>query len=270
MRLTKHHGLGNDFLVLIDLDGDTPITPGLARALCHRSVGVGADGLIRVTAGHDGIELAMQLLNSDGSEAEMSGNGVRCLAQAAVMASAVEACEFSVATVGGVRAVQHRPGTKPGESWVSVDMGPTTAGATDPTSLNYSTDYTKAATIDIGNPHLVMLVDEPDDIDLAVSGPAYESQFEAGANIHWIAPDGPDAIRLRVWERGVGITQACGTGACAAAQAARDWGLVPDNVRVTMPGGTVEVGLMGDTVVLSGPAVYVGAVDIEPEWLVLT
>ncbi len=270
MRLTKHHGLGNDFLVLIDLAADTPITPDLAKAVCHRSEGVGADGLIRVTPGQDGFELAMQLLNSDGSEAEMSGNGMRCLAQAAVMANAVTASEFLVATAGGVRAVQHRPGTRPGESWVSVDMGPTSSGTTDPTSLNYPTDYTKAATIDIGNPHLVMLVDEPDHIDLAVSGPAYESQFEAGANIHWFVLDGPDAIRLRVWERGAGITQACGTGACAAAQAAHDWGLVSDNVRVTMPGGTVEVDLAGDTVVLSGPAVYIGSVDVETEWLVLT
>jgi diaminopimelate epimerase len=268
MQLTKHHGLANDFLVLIDLDQTSPITADLARALCHRSTGIGADGLIRVTPGTNGADLTMELLNSDGSPAEMSGNGMRCLVQAVVMAKVAPGSEFAVATAGGVRAVSHRLGSRPGESWVSVDMGPTSHGAVDPASLTYSTPYTHVASVDIGNPHLVMLVDDPATIDLAQAGPAYESQFAHGANIHWIAVDGADALRLRVWERGAGITQACGTGACAAATAAHSWGLVGSDVRVTMPGGAVEVGL-GDTVTLSGPAAFIATIDVDPDWLVV-
>jgi len=267
--LTKHHGLGNDFLVVVDLENELVIDSALAIAVCDRQRGIGADGLMRVSPGTVGADLTMELLNSDGSPAEMSGNGMRCLAQAVVMADAVSGSEFTVATPGGIRAVEHRIGDLPGQSWVLVDMGVATRSEVSPDSVRHLREPRRTATIDIGNPHVVLLVDEPNDVDLVALGPAYEAQFPEGANVEWVTQSGPDALRLRVWERGAGVTQACGTGACASAMAANQWGLVGSNVDVSMPGGTVNVTL-GETVTLAGPATYVAEVSVEPDFLALT
>lgn len=266
MRLTKHHGLGNDFLVLVDLENELTIDSALAIAVCDRRRGIGADGLMRVSPGSGGADLTMELLNSDGSRAEMSGNGMRCLAQAVVMAGAVSGSDFTVATPGGIRTVEHRIGDLPGQSWVSVDMGVATRSEVSPDSVRHLSEPRRTATIDIGNPHVVLLVDEPNDVELGALGPGYESQFPEGANVEWVTQSGPDALRLRVWERGAGVTQACGTGACASAMAAHQWGLVGTDVEVSMPGGTVSVTL-GETVTLAGAATYVAEVSIEPEFL---
>lgn len=266
MKLTKHHGLGNDFLVLIDLDDATTMTAELARSVCDRHRGIGADGLMRVSGGTHGADLTMELLNSDGSPAEMSGNGMRCLVQAATMAGVAPAAGFTVATAGGVRAVEHRVGDRPGQSWVSVQMGPTAPSAISADSLAHLSEPQKTATIDIANPHIVMLVDDVDAVDVAAIGPTYERQFPTGANVEWVQVTGQNSIRMRVWERGAGLTQACGTGACASARATNEWGLVGDDVEVTMPGGTVEVRL-GDEVTLSGPARFIAEIDVDPDLL---
>ncbi|MEZ5281587.1 MAG: diaminopimelate epimerase [Acidimicrobiales bacterium] len=266
LHLTKHHGLGNDFLVLIDLDETTPIDAAMARSVCDRRTGVGADGLIRVTPGHDDADFAMELLNSDGSPAEMSGNGMRCLVQAVVMSGHAPGDEFVVLTAGGARRAVHSVGDQPGQSRVSVEMGPATPGQIDAAALVHKTPPLAAATIDIGNPHLVLHVEDPGVVDLSVDGPAYEAQFPEGANVHWIRPVG-EGLELRVWERGAGITMACGTGACAAATAAHRWGLVPADVTVLMPGGAVEVSVRDD-VLLTGPANYVASIDVDPSLLV--
>ncbi len=267
VHLTKHHGLGNDFLVLMDLDGVSPIDPPLARALCHRRTGVGADGLIRVTPGRQGADLTMELLNSDGSAAEMSGNGMRCLAQAAVMAGAAPASRFTVWTAGGVRHVVHGLGDRPGESRVTVDMG-RVGPLADAPAVEHRSPPLREAALDVGNPHLVLLVDDPATVEIESVGPTYECQFPSGANIEWIRVREPDTLDLRVWERGAGATQACGTGACAAAWAAHRWDLVGPRVDVVMPGGGVRVEIGPDgTVRLTGPAAYVAAVDVEPGWL---
>src|SRR5687768_6362973 len=105
MRLTKHHGLGNDFLVLLDLDGTRPVSPEDAVALCDRRTGIGADGLLRATRGTDGADITMELLNADGSLAEMSGNGIRCLAQAVFQAGLATPPVLTVATDAGLRTV---------------------------------------------------------------------------------------------------------------------------------------------------------------------
>ena len=101
---------------------------------------------------------------------------------------------------------------------------------------------------------------------MLVSARLYEAQFPAGANVEWVQPFGSTKIRMRVWERGAGVTQACGTGACASAKAAQNWGLVKDHVTVEMPGGTVDVEL-GDAVTLSGSATYIATIDVDPELL---
>jgi diaminopimelate epimerase len=268
MHLSKLHGLGNDFLVVVDLDGATTIDAGLAMALCDRRRGLGADGLIRVSAGTEGADVTMTLHNADGSLAEMSGNGIRCLALAVARHRGVDALELSVATGGGVRQLSLRT-TVPGAAEVEVDMGKARPGPEPDTgwlSLPVTArlldgpegEFPGLSTVDLGNPHLVVLVDDPDAVDLAEAGPVAERQFSGGINVGFVAPAAGerDALDLRVWERGAGITEACGTGASAAAHAAHDWGLVGERVTVHLPGGDVQVAL-GDTLVLSGPAVHI-------------
>jgi diaminopimelate epimerase len=268
MRLSKHHGLRNDFLVVLDETNDGPIDAGpeLARALCDRRAGVGADGLIfgaRPEPDSD-LDVVMHLWNADGSRAQTSGNGIRCLAQAVARARGLTAGSIVVATDAGTRVLELTAGASQDEATVRVDMGPVGPG---PELAGVALPFTakELGSADLGNPHLVAWVDTPDTIDLATVGPAVEAQVPGGINLEVIAPGvAPDSLTLRVWERGVGITEACGTGSCAAAFLAHRWGIADHAVRVEMPGGAVLVELVDDRAVLSGPAVHVA--DVEVAW----
>jgi diaminopimelate epimerase len=268
VRLTKHHGLANDFLVALDeangraltVDGD------LAVRLCDRRTGIGADGLIHgARPGDDtptGTDVVMHLYNSDGSRAEMSGNGIRCLAQALATTRGDDDETYSIATDGGIRTVELvRDG--PDRANVSVSMGVAAPGPAVPVPVAEELDA-RHTTVDLGNPHLVVEVDDPAAIDLATRGAWLEQQFADGVNVEFVAKsDGrADTIVMRVWERGAGITHACGTGACAAALAAHEWGLVGDDVTVEMPGGAAEVRL-GDEIVLTGPAELIATIEVN-------
>jgi diaminopimelate epimerase len=209
----------------------------------------------------------MQLFNADGGEAEMSGNGIRCLAQAAVDAGLVAPPSFTVATAAGTRTVEYAPGERPGWARASVDMGPARLGPDQPQEF----DDRRARTVDVGNPHLVLLGPDTDGVDVAELGPKLQASFAGGINVEWItvARDGDGKLLdLRVWERGVGETLACGTGSVAAAAAARSWDVVgPGPVRVRNPGGVLEVDLGGsehDTAHLTGPVRRIADVDIHP------
>ena len=270
LRLTKHHGQGNDFLVLLDPDDRQPLDPAAVRYLCDRRRGVGADGVIRVTRatpGDDAATLGMELRNADGGAAEMSGNGIRCLAQAAVDAGLASPPTFTVRTLAGPRTVTVSPGGQAGSAQVSVDMGTAVMGAEEdgPTldAIPPGRGW-RARTVCVGNPHLVLLGAELDGIDVARAGSAAQDAYPGGINLELVTP-GPaaDELVLRVWERGVGETLACGTGSCAAAAAARAWGVVGDYVRVHNPGGTLEVGLNGTGVVLAGPVRRVFAAEVD-------
>src|SRR5207237_3932170 len=153
LTLTKHHGLGNDFLVLLDMEARQPVSPDLARALCDRRRGVGADGVIRVTPGGKRTDVTFELRNADGSEAEISGNGMRCMAQAVVDAGIAPGPELAVATVAGVRRVTVEPESAPGLRRASVDMGPARIGPDQPQEV----EGRRARTVDMGNPHLVLV-----------------------------------------------------------------------------------------------------------------
>jgi diaminopimelate epimerase len=264
LHLTKHQGAGNDFLVIEDRNGTTPLDPALVRALCDRRFGVGADGVIRVFRGDDSADLAMDLRNADGSVAEMSGNGMRCLAQAAVDAGLVAPPTFTVWTLTGVRTVEYHPGDTPGAAEASVDMGKANLGP-DPTE---GFADRKARQVDMGNPHLVLLAPELDDVDVEELGSSLQHVHPGGINVEFIAAGpGPDAITLRVWERGVGQTLACGTGSAAAAAVAHGWGLVGERVDVHNPGGTLAVVLAPDGIRLSGPVHKVADLDVCPDEL---
>jgi diaminopimelate epimerase len=143
-------------------------------------------------------------------------------------------------------------------------MGPARPGpVADPAAPIPTTEVVKERTVDLGNPHVVLLVPDPALVDLEVDGPVWEHRYPHGANVHVVAPTPGrvDSLTMRVWERGAGLTEACGTGACAAVVAAHDWGLVGPEVVVHMPGGEVSVSL-GDTVLLTGPSQWVADIEV--------
>jgi diaminopimelate epimerase len=261
MRLTKHHGLGNDFLVLLDLAGTEPVTPEIAVALCDRRTGLGADGLIRVTAGQGEADVAMLLLNADGSEAEMSGNGIRCLAQAVFKHRLAEPPVLRVATGAGLRTVTALARTGDRSHRFSVDMGTAKVIGDEPDWVGGS--VLRADRGDVGNPHLVLHWADAalPDRDLLVQwGERLNELTPGGVNVEIVRPIPSGQLDMVVFERGVGPTQACGTGACATAAAAHGWGLAGPTATVNMPGGPVDVQL-GDPVLLIGEAVSIATVD---------
>jgi diaminopimelate epimerase len=257
VRLTKHHGLGNDFLVLLDGAGSVDLDEATARALCDRRRGVGADGLIVVGPGRDGADVTMLLRNADGSRAEMSGNGIRCLSQAVALDRGADRLDVVVATDAGPRALVVAPWPNPRTAAVRVDMGPAKV------DLEPSLDVLlgRAALVDMGNPHLVLPREDLAAVDVTTDGPALEALVPGGVNVEWYRrrPDGD--LELVVWERGAGATEACGTGACAVAAADAAWHGGAGTVAVHMPGGAVEVGL-GEALTLTGPAVFVATVEV--------
>lgn len=282
-RLTKHHGLGNDFLVLLGTGADLAgIGPDHAVRWCDRHTGIGADGLllgVTDAPADDGgdVDLAMTLYNADGSRAEMSGNGIRCLAQAEVdrrgtLVEGTGEADLRIVTDGGLRTVAVRPGPDAASVVAAVDMGPALAGprpdraptepVDDPVAL--AAEPARSLGVDMGNPHLVLLVDDPTKVDVHRAGPYWEAGYDAGINVHAIArrPGTTDELDMAIWERGAGATQACGTGATAAAHAAHAWGLVGSRVTVHMPGGDVEVEV-GERMTLHGPSVRIATVEVE-------
>jgi diaminopimelate epimerase len=270
MRLTKHHGLGNDFLVLLDPDVSHPLDADLARALCDRHTGVGADGLIRATPAAPGDDalVRMELRNADGSRAEMSGNGIRCLVQALLLADPGLGPDVPVATDAGLRTVTVHDQVDAVTHSLSVGMGVARIDGEAPEWAGG--DVARAVLVDMGNPHLVLDLSgaapgAAEEIDLVDVGETVNGKIPGGANVHLLTLGrAPGGIAIRTYERGVGPTLACGTGACAAAVAARAWGVAGDRVPVAQPGGTAEVTLGSSNfeVVLRGPATYVGEIAL--------
>jgi diaminopimelate epimerase len=281
LRFTKYQGTGNDFVMLVDLDDARPLQADLAAALCHRRTGVGADGVIRlVRAAQSDASFVMDYRNADGSIAEMCGNGARCVGKLVHDLGLSDELEFGIQTGGGVRRLRlHEEDAEvrrvtvemgvPGFTKASIPM----RGAAWETFLGEPFDMgngmtVKASAVSMGNPHLVLFVDDdPDRFHVGHIGPALERHdlFPEGANVEF-AQVLPDGIKARVWERGSGETMACGSGACAVAVAANEAGLVTNPTVVRFPGGPLEVErLDGGEVLLTGEAerVYEGVVDLD-------
>lgn len=277
IRLAKLHATGNDFLVWTMLDGARPsVSAALARALCDRHTGVGADGLILLAPGAEGADATMTLHNADGGVAEMSGNGIRTLAWAAA-AAGIGGDRLVVDTGGGRRTIELERGPDGRVRHAVVDMGPVTF---DPASIPVDAESPFDLTAEfhgvtyrgdaagMGNPHWVCFVDDVAAARVTQHGPHLETdpRFPRHTNVEFVAPDGVNGLRMRVWERGVGETRSCGTGACAAAAVAHRRDLVGPRVAVRVPGGelTVEV---GPTLRLGGPVVHVFDVTVDPAFL---
>jgi diaminopimelate epimerase len=266
LHLAKLHATGNDFLVRVSLDQGSRLLPAETVAqLCDRHVGIGADGLITIGPGDvgDGVDCTMTLQNADGGEAEMSGNGIRCLAWVAARESLGNELALTVDTAAGRRVVTLTRDASGGVIAAEVDMGPVTLGEEDIEIKVDGVEYW-GDVANVGNPHLVCFVIDPSAVPVATHGPRIEldARFPKRTNVEFIRVHPPATIDMRVWERGVGETLSCGTGACAAAAVAQNRGVVDDRVHVRVPGGELEVTL-GATVRLGGPVVHVFDVDVD-------
>lgn len=237
MKFVKMHGLGNDFVVL---DSEIDVTPDLVRLLCDRHLGVGADGVLTI-GGEDGV-VTMGYWNADGSAAEMCGNGLRCVALAAVDRGLASKGSFTVETPAGPRRVIV------GDE-IKVDLGMPVIGEMIEIDDRYFRN------VNVGNPHAVTEVDDVAAAPVAEVGSALQKSFNDGVNVEFVRIDDGE-VDMRVWERGVGETRACGSGIVAAAAVARRNG-GGDEITVTMPGGTARVEFDDGGAWLVGPADYV-------------
>ena len=270
---TKMHGLGNDFVIVDGRDGDLAIGGTQARAIGDRRRGVGFDQLLILEPAKDAAaDLFMRILNPDGSEAEACGNGTRCVA-ARVM-DELGRDTLNIETVAGVMAT-----TTGADGLVTVDMGPANlewrqiplAVEADTLHLDIENGPLRdPVAVNIGNPHMVFFVDDADAIDVAGLGPALESHplYPERTNVEICSLSGPDQLRMRVWERGAGITQACGSGACAAGVAAARRGLTGRRVEIVLDGGPLSIEWREDgRVLMTGPVATSFEGTLGPELL---
>jgi diaminopimelate epimerase len=270
MRFVKMHGAGNDFVLPLIPESDLPLPPPeLARALCRRHLGIGADGMLLAgVPTRRGAELRMRMFNPDGTEDEC-GNGLRCFALHAVEHGLVATRSFAVETLKGIRRCKVHSGPQ-GAADVSVELGVASTRPEDvPTLLSWEPapgspgalvsvegEHVAAYPISTGTAHLVIF-DTPNEQRFQRLSPLLEHHpaFPERTSVLWVEMLSPAAARVRIWERGVGETLACGTGACAVAAVARLTGRSGTEVAVTSPGGTLLVQTGPDLrLTLTGPA----------------
>lgn len=274
MDFTKMHGTGNDFVLLDALRRPVRMTSDLARRLCDRRFGVGADQVL-VLAKSKVADFKMLIYNADGSQVEMCGNGIRCLARYVFERGHTKNRSMTVETLAGVR----HPVIDRGN--VRVDMGaPILEAALVPTQAKgrvidhpFSLKAPKTEVrlemtcVSMGNPHAVIFVHDVEAVPLAEWGPVIETDpfFPRRTNVEFVERGDPDRARVRVWERGSGATLACGTGACAVGVAGVLTGRFHRTVTLSLPGGDLKVEWAADNrVYLTGPAVFVfdGTLDL--------
>jgi len=276
IEFSKYEGLGNDFILIDDRDKTEPsLTPEQSAKLCHRKFGIGGDGVIFALQPADTatFDFKMRIYNSDGSEPEMCGNGIRCLAQFLKDLGA-DAKSYNIDTLAGpIVPVMNDDDT------ITVDMGePILAAAKVPTTLEANAEDDsvveqtyecngktwKISAVSMGNPHAIIFVQDLEtDIDFERDGPALEAAdcFPAKTNVEFVQVMADDHLKMKVWERGAGPTLACGTGACALTVAAIRAGKIPpgNKVRVTLPGGDLFIQWNSDSdnkVYMTGPATF--------------
>lgn len=240
----KMHGLGNDFAIFDGRDGKLQLSPDQIRLLADRRRGIGCDQLIVLEPPKDArASVFMRIYNIDGSEAEACGNATRCVAR--IMMAEAGKSEITIQTVAGLLATRDS-----GDDGITVDMGEIKtrwdqiplARAVDTLHVPLGSEFGSAVAINIGNPHAVFFVDDADAIDLAGVGPVLETHpmFPAKVNVEFAHVIAPDKIRMRVWERGSGITQACGSAACATVAAGVLRGMTERNANVLLDGGMLS------------------------------
>ncbi len=273
---TKYHGLGNDFILIDNRTTTEPlISPDQAIQLCDRHFGIGADGVIFALPGQEGADYTMRIFNNDGSEPEMCGNGIRCLARfIAELEGITVPHAYQIHTLGGRMVTKLEA-----EGWVTVDMGePRLAAEEIPTTLaaigqkvigqtiQVADQSWQVTCVNMGNPHCVTFVADVDNFPLAAIGPQFEQAvaFPQRINTEFVQVVRSDYLKMRVWERGAGITLACGTGACATVVAAVLTGRSDRRATVELPGGQLQIewSEADNHLYMTGPAekVFVGSI----------
>ena len=261
MHFTKMQGLGNDYLYLNCLEGAPDDLPGLAIRLSDRHFGVGGDGIICIGPGKTG-DFSMEMYNADGSRGAMCGNGIRCVGKYVYDKGLTRKTCLTIDTDAGPRLVELE--VRGGRAVrVSVDMGvPVVKPGMD---VAAGEETFRLYPVEVGNPHGVVFCQEPAVVDLGQVGPVLERLFPGGINVEFAAPRGQDRLEVRVWERGSGITLACGTGACAALAAAVKTGRCARRCAVRLPGGVLDLDWDRDSghMRMTGPAVTVFEGEVE-------
>ena len=267
----KMHGLGNDFVVFDARKHNLALDDATARAVADRRFGIGCDQVIVIARGHGTFDATMKIMNADGGEVESCGNAARCVA--GLLMGELGRDHVTIDTAGGPLTCMDAGGGN-----VTVDMGaPRTmwnevpmakASDTNHFSLNVDGAIHEASAVSVGNPHVVLFVADAETAPVAELGARIERHpmFPERTNVEFVSVDGGDRLRMRVWERGVGITSACGTGACATAVAAFRRGLAGRKVAIVLDGGELQIELrQGDEhVLMTGPATlsFKGEVDL--------
>lgn len=263
MEFVKMHGLGNDFIVVEAASfEDAACYQAVSAAWCERHFGIGADGIL-VTGQDSRADIFMRIFNPDGSEAEMCGNGIRCIALYARKAGLVDQDAFAVKTLAGNRLIRIVS-----DEAVRVDMGrpilerpliPVQGeGSNLDIPVNSYGEWFKVNAVSMGNPHAIIFTEDVSQVPLAQWGANLERHpiFPAATNVEFVEVKGSSEIIVRVWERGAGVTLACGTGACASVVAAHLQGRTGREVLVHLPGGDllIEWNRDDDHVYMTGPA----------------
>lgn len=277
---TKMHGLGNDYICINSLENILAENklPQIARYMCNRNFGIGADGLILVQESSV-ADIKMRIFNKDGSEAEMCGNGIRCFAKYIYDNKIIDKQSISIETKAGVKGVRLK--VLNGEVYeIEVDMGrpifddikniSVQNNYSIPISVNIKVDDTRfiGNYVSMGNPHLVIFVNNVENIDIEKYGPAIENMkcFPNKINVEFVQALGRNTLKIRTWERGVGETYACGTGSCASFCIAYYKGICSSYVKAILRGGELNLNYnkQNGHIIMSGIAtkVYDGNINI--------
>ncbi len=262
MHFTKYHGLGNDFIFLegaVALGVQDPAA--LAVRLCNRRTGIGADGLVLLLPSQK-ADVRMRIFNSDGSEAEMCGNASRCVPMHLLRSGQTHKTQLVLETLAGPIATEIIDGPN---SLVRVNMG-RPRDIQFPFSVSLNGQTWTGTNVSMGNPHFVVQVEEVEKFPVDKIGPQLETHpaFPHKTNVEFVQILDPNTVRMRVWERGAGITQACGTGACATAVACVRNKLTGPQVTVKLDGGDLQIAWPNQQEIwMTGPATYVFEGDVK-------
>ena len=276
MDFVKMHGLGNDFVFIEDKTGQDKDYTVLARAMCNRHTGIGADGLIVIVDSRV-ADVRMRIINSDGSEAEMCGNGIRCFAKYVYDSGIIEKKQFTVETPAGIMEPEITVGADNKAELITINMGrPSfnrseipmegTAGRVLNEDLGVDGENWKITSLLMGVPHTVTYVDDVDSVDIEKIGPLFEKHeaFPKHTNINFAQQMDDRTVKVRTWERGAGATLACGTGSCSVAVASFLNGRTGREVDIQLPLGTLHIEYREEdgNVYMTGPA----AVSFTGTW----
>lgn len=276
MNFVKMHGLGNDFVFIEDKTGQDKDYTVLARAMCNRHTGIGADGLIVIVDSRV-ADVRMRIINSDGSEAEMCGNGIRCFAKYVYDSGIIEKKQFTVETPAGIMEPEITVGADNKAELITINMGrPSfnrseipmegTDGRVLNEDLGVDGENWKITSLLMGVPHTVTYVDDVDSVDIEKIGPLFEKHetFPKHTNINFAQQMDDRTVKVRTWERGAGATLACGTGSCSVAVASFLNGRTGREVDIQLPLGTLHIEYREEdgNVYMTGPA----AVSFTGTW----